>query len=53
MTDTPKGSDPAFPNWPTHADGTNKRVGEMTETERKAVMAAARDRYFAALSEQQ
>lgn len=34
--------------WPTHADGTNKKVGEMTAAERKAVMAAANVRFFAA-----
>ena len=36
--------------WPRHADGTNKRVGEMTLAERAAVMADARTR-FAAQSE--
>ena len=33
--------------WPTHPDGTNKRIGDMTPDERAAVMADARRRYFA------
>lgn len=33
--------------WPTHPDGKNKRIGDMTPDERAAVMAAARKRYFA------
>lgn len=28
-------------NWPTHPDGTNKRVGDMTPEERKRVFAEA------------
>ena len=30
--------------WPTHPDGSNKRIGDMTPDERAAVLAAARDR---------
>lgn len=31
--------------WPTHPDGTNKTIGEMTADERAAVMAAAALRF--------
>ena len=30
--------------WPTHEDGTNKRVGEMTPEEKRAVFKAAVER---------
>lgn len=30
--------------WPTHADGTNKSIGEMTAEERAAVIKASTDR---------
>jgi hypothetical protein len=32
---------------PTHPDGSNKRIGDMTAPEREAVMADARKRYRA------
>lgn len=28
-------------NWPKHADGTNKAIGEMTEEERRPLLRAA------------
>jgi hypothetical protein len=31
--------------WPTHADGTNKTVGEMTPEERRDVFLSAAKRY--------
>ncbi len=31
-------------SWPTHADGRNKKIGEMTPAERQAVTAAAAGR---------
>lgn len=31
--------------WPTHEDGTNKRIGDMTADERERVLADARERY--------
>jgi hypothetical protein len=33
--------------WPTHPNGENKTVGEMTADERKSVMAAAKKRFLA------
>ena len=33
--------------WPTHPDGTNKTVGEMTPAEKREVMKAAADRFKA------
>lgn len=33
--------------WPTHPDGTNKTVGEMTKEERREVMRAAAERMAA------
>ena len=32
--------------WPTHPDGTNKRMGEMTAAEYAEQMSAARARFF-------
>ena len=34
-------------NWPRRPEGTNRRVGEMSEAERRAVMLAARARFLA------
>lgn len=34
------------PVWPTRADGTNKRMGEMTTAEYLVQMAAARARFY-------
>lgn len=34
-------------NWPTHTNGTNKTVADMTPEERAAVMAAAKQRFHA------
>lgn len=31
--------------WPTHEDGSNKRIADMTAEERERVMADARERY--------
>lgn len=31
-------------DWPTHADGSSKTVGEMTPDERAAVLARAKER---------
>jgi hypothetical protein len=39
-------------DWPTHADGANKRFGQMTDEEQSAVMAAARARWSARLADQ-
>lgn len=32
--------------WPLNSDGSNKRVGDMTPAERRAVFVAARDRWI-------
>jgi hypothetical protein len=31
--------------WPTHADGTNKTVGEMTPEEKRVVFLSAAERF--------
>lgn len=38
--------------WPTHSDGMNKTVAEMTPEERAAVMAAAKQRFYASRIEE-
>lgn len=39
--------------WPTHEDGTNKRIGDMTADEKRAVMAAAKKRFMSQADERE